>query len=115
MRWIPITRPEHLLAVNEASREGAVLVFKHSKRCGISSLALDRLERAWKPADDKVFSAFFIDLWAHRDLSDAVAEQYGIEHQSPQALIIDAGKCVFAVSHSAIRYETVVAELERAA
>lgn len=112
MNWIHLTRPEELRAVNEASRQRPVLIFKHSTSCGISAMALARIERAWKPTDDH--TTYFIELRKNRDVSNAVEEQYGIRHESPQALIILAGQCVHADSHSGIRYDALVAELERA-
>jgi bacillithiol system protein YtxJ len=115
MKWIALTHPEDLNALNEASREHPVLIFKHSTRCGVSSMALNRIEREWKPAHDRVYDTYFIDLWKHREVSNAVEEHYGIRHESPQALVIDAGTCVHADSHSAIRYGHLIAELDRAA
>jgi bacillithiol system protein YtxJ len=114
MKWIPLTHPEDLAAVNAASQERRVLIFKHSTRCGLSALALDRLEREWKSKDDSGFTVYFIDLWKDRDVSNAVEALYGIRHESPQALVIDAGACAYTDSHSGIRYTKLMTELKRA-
>lgn len=105
MQWIPLTAPEQLAEVDAASQAGAVLLFKHSTSCGISRMALDRLERAWRSPNEAPMPAYFIDLWRHRDVSNAVELRYGIGHESPQALVIAQGRCVFDASHSAIRPE----------
>ena len=45
---------------------------------------------------------YFLDLHAHRDVSNAVASEFGIQHQSPQLLILKNGVVVYHDSHGAI-------------
>lgn len=113
MQWIPLTSPQQLDAIDEASTRMPVLIFKHSTRCNISSAALNRLERAWTPADEAASSTYLLDLLAHRALSDAIAERYGVEHESPQTLVIRDGKCMHAAAHFGITYADTLAALER--
>jgi bacillithiol system protein YtxJ len=47
--------------------------------------------------------AYYLDLLAYRSVSNAVAQHYGIEHQSPQVLLIKEGKCVYSETHMAIQ------------
>jgi bacillithiol system protein YtxJ len=103
MNWKRITRSEHLKRIEEESRRNSVLIFKHSTRCSISDAALGRLQRNWKEEDGMALSCYCLDLLQHRELSNRIAEQYGVVHQSPQALIIRDGKCVFSQTHSQIR------------
>jgi bacillithiol system protein YtxJ len=42
-----------------------------------------------------VGSIYFLDLLAHRDISDSISEQYNVEHQSPQLLLIKDGACTY--------------------
>lgn len=109
MQWIPLTAPDQLVEVDEVSQQGPVLLFKHSTSCSISRMALDRLERAWRSPNDAPMPIYFIDLWQHREVSNAVERHYGIRHESPQVLVIHQGRCVYDASHSAIRAE----ELQR--
>lgn len=88
-----------------------MLLFKHSTRCSISSAALGRLERAWNSADDERYDAHYLDLLQYRDLSDAIAERYGVEHESPQVLVVRNGKCMYHTSHLGISYAGVVEAL----
>ncbi|MBZ0207650.1 MAG: bacillithiol system redox-active protein YtxJ [Flavobacteriales bacterium] len=104
MDWIPLTTLAQLDEVDAASRHKPVLIFKHSTRCNISSGALNRLERAWTPSDDAAQTIFHLDLLAHRDISNAIAERYGVEHESPQVLVIRDGKCVHVAAHLGITY-----------
>jgi len=105
VNWIPLTDPAQLDAIDHASQERPVLLFKHSTRCSISTAALDRLERAWTPADDQMHTAYYLDLLRYRDLSDAIARRYGVQHESPQVLVIRNGRCVQYASHFGITYD----------
>lgn len=104
MNWIPLTDPAQLDAIDQASQERPVLLFKHSTRCSISTAALDRLERAWTPADDQVHTVYYLDLLRHRSISDAIAARYGVQHESPQVLVIRHGRCSQHASHFGITY-----------
>lgn len=104
MNWLPLIAEQQLMDVNllsEQSAVKAVVLFKHSTRCGTSSMALNRLERSWK-LSDKVVPTYFLDLLKYRELSNKIESVYGIPHQSPQVLVIKNGKCIYASSHSDI-------------
>lgn len=77
-----------------------VLLFKHSTRCSISSMALNRLESKWK--DNDKIPAYFLDLLNHRDISDEIASLFSVEHASPQVLLIRNGICIYHNSHNGI-------------
>jgi bacillithiol system protein YtxJ len=104
MNWNELNSVETLKKINELSEETTVLIFKHSTRCSISSMALDRLERNWKDSETKNIKPYYLDLIAHRDISSRIAELYRIPHESPQALLISKGKCIYDASHSDISY-----------
>ena len=112
MNWIPLTDRDQLDAIDQASKEKPILIMKHSTRCSISSAALGRLERAWTTDDDAHHTTYFLDLLRYRPLSNAIAERYGVEHESPQTLVIRNGKCVHVETHFGISYADTVAVLE---
>lgn len=111
MQWTELTDKAQLDAIDQASTEAPVLIFKHSTRCNISSAAVARLERAWTATDDAAHVAFHLDLIRYRDVSNAIAQRYGVEHASPQVLVIRNGKCVYSESHFGIGYADVIAQL----
>lgn len=92
----------------EGSKQKPVLVFKHSTRCSISVMALDRINRSWKEETGKHFSAWYLDLLNYREISSRIAIDTGVEHQSPQLLLLKDGKCMKAESHQAIRLEDFI-------
>lgn len=79
------------------------MILKHSTRCSISAMALNRIERKWT-GEEKI-KPYYLDLLAHRDISSAIEQRYGVEHESPQVLIIRNGQCVYTASHNGIAYE----------
>lgn len=98
--WIALTSMEQLDEITNVSSQEAVLIFKHSTRCGISRMVLKKLESTFNP-NYKV-TPYFLDLLAYRAISDAVSEKFNVVHQSPQLLVIKGGKSVYDVSHDAI-------------
>ena len=99
--WEYITSTEQLTEVLATTNEKPVLLFKHSTRCSISSMALHGFERNWQ-AENDVCGLYFIDLLKHRDVSNLVAELTGIAHQSPQVIVIKGKEIVYDASHSSI-------------
>lgn len=102
MNWNQLTTEQQLDELIQTSSEKPIVIFKHSTRCSISTTALSRLERAW---DSEQTSAFYLDLIAYRPISGMIAEKFDIEHQSPQVLVIDNGKCTYTATHWDISME----------
>jgi bacillithiol system protein YtxJ len=108
MNWIALENIAQLDTIIELSKTVPCLLFKHSTRCSISSMALNRLENSWKNEDNKHLTPYYLDLLQHRAISNEIAQRFGVEHQSPQALIISNGKCIYYASHSDIRYNEII-------
>lgn len=89
---------DELDAAIAESRQHPVLLFKHSRTCGISCEAYDELhthlDRATATAGYKM-----ITVQSHRSLSDEVAARFGIRHETPQAILLRDGKPVWNASH----------------
>ena len=90
-----VAQLEQLLA---ASSDKPVLLFKHSYSCGVSAEALDELIAHLEQAAADVTYAM-VTVQTHRDVSNAVAKQLGIRHETPQALLIRDGRVVWSASH----------------
>lgn len=92
------------------TQQGLSLIFKHSTRCSISRMALKRVESDEQLSENPV-DYYYLDLLKHRDLSNEIAKAFSVEHQSPQVLIIQNGKCVYSATHSAIQAEEILEHL----
>lgn len=108
MDWKHITSEQDLDRALESSFNKPVLLFKHSTRCSISSTALNRLERGWGSEAAQNLDAYFLDLIAYRNLSNMIADKLGITHESPQALVVVDGQCIYDASHLGIAVQPLV-------
>jgi bacillithiol system protein YtxJ len=107
MTWNQLQDKELLDKIIEESQENPVVIFKHSTSCSISAMALNRLERSWEDSEMSNVKAYFLDLIAYRDVSNAIVEIFGVMHQSPQILLIKNGECVYDDSHMGISYQNL--------
>jgi bacillithiol system protein YtxJ len=107
MNWLKLEQIEQLVDIDVHSHEAPVLLFKHSTTCSISAAALGRLERNWNQQEMEGINTYYLDLLKFRTTSNAVAEHYEIEHESPQVLIIKKGECIFTESHMSINYDDI--------
>lgn len=106
MNWLLLTNEKQLTDFHQQSFDSSLkglLLFKHSTRCSISDIAIDRLERTWN-IPSEILPVYFLDLIAYRALSNKIASDYAVIHESPQVLIIKNGKCIYTTSHSNISF-----------
>jgi bacillithiol system protein YtxJ len=80
------------------SLERPVLLFKHSRTCGVSHEALDEL-RAHLERDTADATYAMITVQSHRQVSDEAADRLGVRHETPQAILIRHGRPVWKASH----------------
>jgi len=106
MEWIQLTSVDGLDQIVQDSADKPVLIFKHSTRCSISSTALNRLERGWD--NNSTIKAYFLDLITYRAVSNQIATTFGVAHQSPQALVIKEGACIYDSSHMSINAKDIL-------
>lgn len=102
--WESIESLSQLDEIVSRSYKKPVVIFKHSTRCSISSMAKSRLESA---IDDSSPIIFYLDLIAHREISNAIASRFGVEHESPQVIVINNGQATFSTSHGSISMDVL--------
>jgi monothiol bacilliredoxin len=78
-----------------ASNEHPVLVFKHSNSCGISSRAYREMEQ--------LDGVNLLEVQTARELSNEVAATTGVEHETPQVILLRNGKAVWNTSHYGVK------------
>ena len=111
MEWIHLTDEEQLRNITEKSKEKAQVIFKHSNRCSISSVALQRLQKGKQPGE---IEFYFLDLIRYRPLSNKIAEVFNVRHESPQVLVIKNGQCIFNESHLGIDMHDIIDQAKAA-
>ena len=84
------------------SEERAVFIFKHSTTCPISSEARKHVEQYEQSDGPNKPGIYLIKVIESRPLSNKVAEDLGVQHQSPQLLLVSGRKCIWSGSHYGI-------------
>lgn len=105
-RWIPLRSEADWKAALEASNHKKVLVFKHSTTCHVSKMVLKNFQREMQE-EQKDVNFYYLDLLQYRKLSNQIASDLRIIHQSPQLLVIENGVCTENSSHQAISLSLV--------
>lgn len=108
MNWIELNSSEQLDSLKKLSFGKPQIIFKHSTRCSISSMAKSRLDNAEQPAGADFY---YLDLIRYRDLSNQIAEGFQVHHESPQVLLIRNGECTYDESHLGIQPDDIREQL----
>jgi bacillithiol system protein YtxJ len=91
-----------IIPLAQRSLPADCLVYKHSTTCPIS--AESAREVAGLATKLPVYQ---VNVREQRDLSNWVAAEYAVAHQSPQLILVRGGKAVRSWSHGDVRRETV--------
>ncbi|UZT98386.1 bacillithiol system redox-active protein YtxJ [Chryseobacterium fluminis] len=105
--WKNIENEEDLKAAIEASYQHKIGIFKHSTSCFISKTVLRNFEKELEGQDGNPV-VYYLDLLAHRPLSNKIAEDFGIRHESPQFIVLENGKAINNASHQDISLSQLV-------
>lgn len=104
--WTRIESEKDLDAAVEKSLQKKVVIFKHSTRCFISKTVLKSFEKQMENSD-KDYSFYFLDLIAHRNISNDIESQLDVVHQSPQLIVLENGKAIYNASHQSIDLDKI--------
>ena len=108
MKWIPLTTESQLQEIIDLSINTPQVIFKHSTRCSISSMALNRMEQAEQPAN---IDFYYLDLIQYRPISQQIAELFSVFHESPQVLLIKDGNCTYSETHMGISMDELIEQV----
>lgn len=95
--------------VDAALARPTAIVYKHSTRCPISAAARGQMENFERRHPDAPL--FMVDVIASRDLSRYVENQTGVEHHSPQLILLRDGSPAWDASHFDITADALEREL----
>jgi bacillithiol system protein YtxJ len=91
------------------STDRPVLLFKHSLTCPISSRAFHEFQTYLEAADSRVNYKLITVQYA-QEVSASAADRLGVDHQSPQAILVKNCSSVWDASH----YDITSDSLEQA-
>jgi bacillithiol system protein YtxJ len=109
--WNTINSNDDLQALIKESYSRPIVIFKHSTRCSISSMAMNRVESSWTDiAGDYPIS--YLDLIKFRSVSNQIAEDLKVEHQSPQVIVVHKGEAIYNASHNSINSKDIYSVIQ---
>lgn len=82
----------------ERSAEEPFIVFKHSSACPVSQRAYDAVREAVRKGQF-VYRTYGVTVQTGRDISDRITEDLSVKHETPQVLVVKAGRAVYTASH----------------
>jgi len=106
--WKTIKSEEDLEKAIKQSYENRVAIFKHSTSCFISKTVLKNFEKEIENSDEQNVNFYFLDLLAFRPISNKIAEDFGIRHESPQLIVFENGKPINNASHQDISLSQIL-------
>jgi len=106
--WQPIQSEQDLEEAIASSYQQKIAIFKHSTSCFISKTVLKNFEKEIEQSQDCGAVFYFLDLLAYRDISNKIAKDLGIRHESPQLIVIENGRAINNASHQDITLSQII-------
>jgi len=86
--------------------DGAI-IYKHSSRCGLSTLARRQIHRFAEKFPDA--DIFVVDVIAVPRVADLIVARLDVRHESPQVIMVETGKPTRRASHRDVRADVLAA------
>jgi bacillithiol system protein YtxJ len=106
----PLTSDAEWEAALDASEDAPVLIFKHSSACPVSAQAHEEMADL---ADADEVPIYKVVVQSHRAASNAIEDDLGVRHETPQAILLDDREAVFDTSHFDVTADTMRQTLQR--
>src|SRR5690554_8182302 len=78
--WRELDTMAQLDQIVKDSQDKPIALFKHSTRCGISSMALNRFEKNYNFTEDQI-TLYYLDLISYRNISNEISFKFGVMHE----------------------------------
>ena len=102
---VDLTEDHDFEQLLERSKTDPVLIFKHSTQCSISAQAYEEFTNFTEGVHELCCGVVLVV--ENRKLSNAIAERFGVRHESPQALLIKDGRSVWNASHWSVTSDSL--------
>lgn len=112
MSYKEITSIEQWNDVYEASATRPLVVFKHSTTCPVSANAYDEFNKylSDKPREDVQY--VLVKVIESRPVSNQIAEDTSVKHESPQIIYFEKKAKVWTASHWSVTKAHIAAVLD---
>jgi bacillithiol system protein YtxJ len=105
------TEAEWEQALN-ASGDKPLLVLKHSTRCPVSTAALEEYEAYLQDQPAEGVDYVLVKVVEARPVSNKIAEDLGVKHESPQMLLVKDKSKYWTTSHWSVTKKHMQAVLD---
>lgn len=85
----------------ERSHASPVIVYKHSSTCHACRRSLSEVNDGVAYKEIKC-PVYFLVVQESRDVSDRIADDLNVQHESPQALVLMGGRACYVADHNDI-------------
>ncbi|EGK11830.1 general stress protein [Desmospora sp. 8437] len=106
-QWKEITTLEEWEQVLRQSAEHPALVMKHSTSCSVSAEAWEAYQKFVSTVAPETVEYIMVKVIESRPVSNRIAEDLGVQHKSPQAILVKDGEEVWNTSHWHITVESL--------
>lgn len=110
-KWKEITTADEWKQAWDHSGERPVLLLKHSTTCPVSANALKEFEEYLSKNPNADVDYLLVKVIESRPVSNQIAEDTGIKHESPQILFLKDKGAYWNASHWAVTVEHIDAVL----
>src|SRR5690625_2675189 len=97
---------DDLEKVREESTQHQAFIFKLSTTCPVSADSFDQYNTFIERKENEI-AAYFVKVRETREVSNQIAEETGVQHQSPQILFVKDREVLWNTSHSKITVENL--------
>jgi bacillithiol system protein YtxJ len=104
--WKKIESESDFYAIIEKSEAKPQLIFKDSTTCGISAYAKERLAQGTELLEETA-DFNYLDLLNYRSISNLIAQELDVIHQSPQIIVLKNKEVVYKASHHTIQTDAI--------
>ncbi|HEX6981673.1 MAG TPA: bacillithiol system redox-active protein YtxJ [Balneolaceae bacterium] len=109
--WSKVSENFQLNDVLKDSENHPQLIYKHSNRCSVCFFAKAQIEGKGEEIKS-LADLHFLNVITYRGISNKVASELNVRHESPQAILINKGEVVWHASHGQVKGDAVLGELE---
>lgn len=107
-----ITTLEQWKEALDASGDKPVLVLKHSTTCPVSAAALEEYEEYLTGAPKDDVDYVLVKVIESRPVSNEIAQDLGVKHESPQIIYVKDKAKYWAASHWSVTKKHIHAVLD---
>lgn len=108
-----LTTSDQLQSALGASTDKPLLLFKHSTRCPISTRAYQELNSYLQDQPNETVDYGLIHVVEDRPVSLEAAELLGVQHESPQVILVRNQAPIWHTSHSHITSDALKEHLQQ--